>query len=56
MEEGKEYTAAEIAEEICLKPARTRELLRILADEGMVELLGGNKDRRYKKCQDYGTE
>ena len=49
MDENREYKTAEIAEKIGLKPARTRELLKILAEEKKVEASGNNRDRSYKK-------
>ena len=49
MDAGKEYKANEIADILELKAARTRELLKQLVDEGRIEALGSNKDRKYTK-------
>lgn len=51
MDYGVEYKMADIAEKVGLKAARTRELLKSLTEEGAVEALGSNRDRRYKKIE-----
>ncbi len=48
MEAGEEYSADIIAESIGLKASRTRELLKMLVTEDQVEVLGENRNRRYK--------
>lgn len=46
---GKEYKSTEIAEWIGLKLSRTRDLLKVLTENGEVEAIGSNRNRRYKK-------
>ena len=48
MEAGVEYSADIFAESIGLKASRTRELLKMLVAEDQVEVLGENRNRRYK--------
>lgn len=49
MEAGLEYPADSIAENVGLKASRTRELLKMLVDEDKIEVLGENRNRRYRK-------
>ena len=49
MEPGKEYKTAEIAGWIDLKSSRTRELLKVLTENGEIEAIGNNRDRTYKR-------
>ncbi len=51
MDYGVEYKTADIAEKLGLKAPRTRELIKLLTEEGTVEALGSNRDRRYKKSR-----
>lgn len=51
MEPGKEYKTAEIAGWVDLKLSRTRELLKVLTENGEVEAIGYNRDRTYKRVQ-----
>lgn len=47
MEEGKEYGIWDFCELLGLKESRTKDILRVLSDQ--IEIIGGNRDRRYKK-------
>lgn len=47
MEEGKEYGIWDFCELLHLKESRTKVILQGLSD--YIELVGGNRDRRYKK-------
>ena len=47
MEEGKEYGIWDFCELLDLKESRTKVLLQRLPD--YIEIVGGNRDRRYKK-------
>lgn len=49
MEPGKEYKIAEISGWVDLKSSRTRELLKVLTENGEVEVIGNNRDRTYKR-------
>jgi predicted HTH transcriptional regulator len=49
MKMGKLYTTAEIAEIVQLQVSRTRQLLKILVDSKVIEPLGNNRNRQYKK-------
>jgi len=49
MQHNVEYGIEEIAEKVELKNSRTRELLKILIENGQVDALGSNKNRRYIK-------
>ena len=47
MEEGKEYGSWEFCELLGLKESRTKDILKGLSDR--IEIIGSNRDRRYKK-------
>ena len=47
MEEGKEYGIWEFCELLGLKESRTKDILKGLSDR--IEIIGSNRDRRYKK-------
>lgn len=47
MEEGKEYGIWDFCELLGLKESRTKDILKGLSDH--IEILGSNRDRRYKK-------
>ena len=47
MEEGKEYGIWDFCELLGLKESRTKDVLKGLAD--YIEIIGSNKDRRYRK-------
>ena len=47
MEEGKEYGIWDFCELLGLKESRTKDILKGLSDQ--IEIIGGNRDRRYKK-------
>ena len=47
MEEGKEYGIWEFCELLGLKESRTKDILKGLSDR--IEIIGNNRDRRYKK-------
>ncbi len=47
MQLGVEYKTNEVAEMIGLQSSRTRELLNMLVEEGKVEILGEDKNRKY---------
>lgn len=47
MEEGKEYGIWDFCELLELKESRTKEILKGLTD--YIDIVGGNRDRRYKK-------
>ncbi len=47
MEEGKEYGIWAFCELLDLKESRTKEILKGLSDD--IEMIGSNRDRRYKK-------
>lgn len=47
MEEGKEYGIWAFCELLNLKESRTKEILKGLSDD--IEMIGSNRDRRYKK-------
>ena len=47
MEEGKEYGIWEFCELLGLKESRTKDILKGLSD--YIEIVGSNRDRRYKK-------
>lgn len=49
MNEEIEYRSDEISEMVGLKASRTRELLKILVEEDMLEALGEKRNRHYKK-------
>lgn len=49
MNEGEEYKADDISDSIGLKNSRTRELLNLLIEKNIIEALGENKNRRYRK-------
>ena len=49
METDKEYKTSEIADILDLKGSRVRKLLAMLVEEGKIEALGGNRNRRYAK-------
>ena len=46
MSDGKEHTLKEICDLLNLKETRTKELLKALSLR--IEIIGSNKDRRYK--------
>ncbi len=48
MEQGREYRLTEFCELLGLKESRTKSILRFLAAEQRIEILGGNRDRRYR--------
>ena len=48
MEPGKEYTAEEIGEVLGLKVSRTNDYLKKLIEQGKIEPIGGNRNRRYR--------
>ena len=45
--EGKEYGIWEFCELLGLKESRTKDILKGLSDR--IEIIGSNRDRRYKK-------
>ena len=47
MEEGKEYGIWEFCELLGLKESRIKDILKGLSDR--IEIIGSNRDRRYKK-------
>ena len=47
MEDGKEYVIWEFCDLLRLKESRTKELLKRLSD--YIEIIGSNKDRKYRK-------
>ena len=47
MEDGKEYVIWEFCDLLGLKESRTKELLKRLSD--YIEIIGSNKDRKYRK-------
>lgn len=47
MEEGKEYGIWDFCELLNLKESRTKDILKGLSDR--IEIIGGNKDRKYRK-------
>lgn len=47
MEEGKEYGIWDFCELLNLKESRTKDILKGLSD--YTEMIGSNRDRRYKK-------
>ena len=47
MEEGKEYGIWDFCELLGLKESRTKDILKGLSD--YIEIVGSNRDRRYKK-------
>lgn len=47
MEEEKEYRLADFCKLLGVKESRTKDILKGLS--GKIEIIGGNKDRRYKK-------
>ena len=47
MEEGKEYGIWDFCELLGLKESRTKDILKGLSDR--IEIIGNNRDRRYKK-------
>lgn len=49
MEAGREYKTAEISEILNVKESRARKLLSILSSEGKLDVLGNNRNRRYRK-------
>lgn len=48
MEPRKEYTAEEIGEILGLKVSRTNDYLKKLIEQGKIEPIGGNRNRRYR--------
>lgn len=49
MDKGVEYGIGQVAEKICLKGARTRQLLNELADMELFSCTAVTKNRRYIK-------
>lgn len=49
MQKGKEYKATEIGEVLDLKESRTKEILRYMVSERMINTIGNNRNRRYIK-------
>lgn len=49
MEEGKEYGIWDFCELLGLKESRTKDILKGLSD--YIEIVGSNRDRRYKRKQ-----
>lgn len=47
MEEGKEYVIWDFCELLGLKESRTKDILKGLSE--YIEIVGGNRDRRYRK-------
>ena len=47
-----EYNVNEVAQMVGLKVSRTRELLKMLVDDGKISIIGNKKYRRYKKYSD----
>ena len=47
MEEGKEYGIWDFCKLLDLKESRTKVILKGLSD--YIEMVGGNRDRRYRK-------
>ncbi len=56
MEDGVGYRVSDLSEILGLKASRTRELLNLLVKDGILEALGGNKNRCYKKAGACGGE
>jgi ribosomal protein S25 len=50
MESDEVYTTAILSEMIGLQISRTRQLLKMLSEIGKIEVVGTNRNRRYKKC------
>lgn len=48
METGKEYGIQCFCKLLQLKESRTKEILKGLVDENKIEIIGGNRDRKYK--------
>lgn len=51
MENGREYSANEVAELIGLRGSRTRQLLKQLVDFKKVNVTADTKNRRYIKAE-----
>lgn len=51
MEEGKEYGIWDFCELLGLKESRTKDILKGLSD--YIEIIGSNKDRKYRKKYNY---
>lgn len=49
IQKGKEYKATEIGEILGLKESRTKEILRYMISERMINTIGNNRNRRYIK-------
>lgn len=49
MEKGVEYRLKEFCELLSLKETRVKVLLKDLIDEGSVEVMGANRNRRYRR-------
>lgn len=52
MESEKDYQLDDFCRLLGLKESRTKDILKRLSGMGKIELLGSNKDRRYRK-KDY---
>ena len=48
MEKEQEYKIQEFCELLHLKESRTKELLKGLVVQGKIEIIGSNRDKRYK--------
>lgn len=49
MEKGVEYRLKEFCELLSLKETRVKVLLKDLIDEGNIEAIGANRNRRYRR-------
>ena len=49
MAQTTEYKTQEIADLLDVKISRARELMSLLVQQGKIEALGGNRNRRYVK-------
>lgn len=47
MEKGKEYKMVQFSEIINLKESRTREIINIMVSQGIIDIMGDNKNRWY---------
>lgn len=49
MKPGEAYRLTDFCSLLGLKESRTKEILKVLANMGKIELIGNKKDRRYRK-------
>lgn len=47
MERGKEYGIQDFCDLLKLKESRTKDILKGLVENGKIETVGANRDRRY---------